>query len=117
MSDPDFAGRGQAKNEAFIAQNPANPRQLVAAFNDYRRGDGTCGAARSTNGGGSWQDSTVPTGFVRGLPTFGTARQYYQAAGDPSVAWDTKGNTYLSCQMFLRGNATAPNPDQSSDLS
>ena len=116
LTDPDLPGRGQAKNEASIAQNPMNPRQIVAAFNDYRRGDGTCGAARSTNGGASWQDSTVPTGFVRGLPTFGTARQYYQAAGDPSVAWDTKGNAYLSCQMFLRGNATAPNPDQSSGL-
>ena len=30
----------------------------------------------------------------------GVARQYWQAGGDTSVAWDTKGNAYLSCQMF-----------------
>jgi hypothetical protein len=115
LSDSDLAGRGQAKNEAFIAQNPMNPHQLVAAFNDYRRGDGTCGVARSTNGGTSWQDSTVPSGFVRG-DAFGVARQYFHAAGDPSVAWDTKGNVYLSCQMFLRGRTVSTNRDESSGL-
>jgi len=30
------------------------------------------------------------------------------------VAWDTKGNAYLSCQSFNRGTAVSPNPDQSS---
>ena len=27
---------------------------------------------------------------------------------------DTKGNAYLSCQMFNRGQAVSPNPDLSS---
>ena len=44
-------------------------------------------------------------GFTRGDAFGGFARQYWQAGGDTSVAWDTKGNAYLSCQMFMRGTA------------
>src|SRR5207302_98795 len=40
--------------------------------------------------------------------------QYWQAGGDTSVAWDSKGNAYLSCQLFNRGPATSTNPDRSS---
>jgi len=58
----------------------------------------------------------VPNGFVRG-DTFGAARQYFQAGGDTSVAFDSRGNAYLSCQQFLRGaGGLTPNPDQSSGL-
>ena len=53
-------------------------------------------------------------GFTRGDRFGGVARQYWQAGGDTSVAWDTKGNAYLSCQMFIRGDAVSNNPDQSS---
>src|SRR5450755_1932294 len=53
VTDPDLQGRGQAQNETAIAQNPFNPRQLVTGFNDYRRGDGTCGTAFSGNRGAS----------------------------------------------------------------
>jgi hypothetical protein len=66
VTDPDLQGRGQAQNETAIAQNPFNPRQLVTGFNDYRRGDGTCGTAFSGNGGASWNDTTMPNGFTRG---------------------------------------------------
>ena len=58
---------------------------------------------------------TAPTSFTRGA-TFGAARQYWGGGGDTSVAWDTKGNAYLSCQLFNRGQPTTPNPDQSSAL-
>ena len=103
VTDPDLQGRGQAQNETAIAQNPFNPRQLVAGFNDYRRGDGTCGTAFSGNGGSSWTDSTMPNGFTRGTAFGNVARQYWQAGGDPSVAWDTRGNAYYACQVFMRG--------------
>ena len=53
-------------------------------------------------------------GFVRGTNFGGKARQYFQAGGDTSVAWDTKGNAYFSCQMFDRGAGVSPNQDQSS---
>src|SRR5207245_1964456 len=42
------------------------------------------------------------------------ARQYWQAGGDTSVAWDTRGNAYLSCQVFQRGIGVTTNLDQSS---
>ena len=114
VTDPDLQGRGQAQNETAIAQNPANPRQLVAGFNDYRRGDGTCGAAFSGNGGSTWADSTMPNGFTRGTNFGGVLRQYWQAGGDPSVAWDSRGNAYYDCQVFMRGPGVTNNADLSS---
>jgi hypothetical protein len=114
VSAPNLQGRGQAQNETAIAQNPLNPRQMVAGFNDYRRGDGTCGTAYSGNGGSSWTDSTMPNGFTLGTNFGGVARQYWQAGGDPSVAWDSRGNAYFSCQVFMRGPGTTNNPDLSS---
>ena len=113
LTDSDLQGRGQAQNETSMAVDPNNPAHLVASYNDYRRGDGTCGVSYSLNGGKTWADTTTPNGFVRGDFT-GTAREYWQAGGDTSVAWDTKGNAYLSCQTFNRGSGASPNPDQSS---
>ena len=75
---------------------------MVASYNDYRRGDGNCYAAYSFDAGKSWSDTTPPMGFTRGGP-YGAAREYWQGGGDTSVAFDTKGNAYLSCQMFMRG--------------
>jgi hypothetical protein len=114
VSNANLQGRGQAQNETAIAQNPLNPRQMVTGFNDYRRGDGTCGTAFSGNGGSSWTDSTMPNGFTSGANFGGVARQYWQAGGDPSVAWDSRGNAYYSCQVFMRGPGTTNNPDLSS---
>jgi hypothetical protein len=114
LTDSDLQGRAQAQNETSIAGDPSQPTHLVASENDYRRGDGQCGASWSTNGGRQWTDSSVPMNFTRGTPTFGTDRQYWQAGGDTSVAWDTKGNAYLSCQTFNRGVPTTANPDLSS---
>jgi hypothetical protein len=114
VTDPDLQGRAQAQNETAIAQNPLNPRQMVAGFNDYRRGDGTCGTAFSGNGGSSWTDSTMPNGFTRGTAFGNVARQYWQASGDPSVAWDSRGNAYYACQVFMRPGFVTNNPDTSS---
>ena len=113
LTDADLQGRGQSQNETWMAVDPRNATHLVSSYNDYRRGDGTCGVSYSLDGGKSWADSTTPNGFTRGT-TFGAAREYWQAGGDTSVAWDSKGNAYLSCQMFNRGAGTSPNPDQSS---
>ena len=113
VSDPDLQGRGQAQNEESIAVDPTNPNHVVASQNDYRRGDGNCYAAYSLNGGKNWNDSTVPMSFTR-YPPGPQPREYWQAGGDTSVAWDTRGNAYISCQVFNRGGGTSPNPDQSS---
>lgn len=113
LTDSDLQGRGQAQNETYVAVDPGNPSHLVATYNDYRRGDGTCGVSYSLDGAKTWADATAPNGFTRG-DFVDSPRQYWQAGGDTSVAWDTKGNAYLSCQMFNRGSATSPDPDQSS---
>ena len=120
LSDPDLAGRGQANNETSIAYDPNAPDVMLASANDYRRGDGNCYTSYSGNGGKTWQDSTVPTGFTRGrvanVVDFGASRQYWGGGGDTSVAFDTKGNSYISCQLFNRGRPTTNNPDVSSAL-
>jgi hypothetical protein len=51
---------------------------------------------------------------TRGTAFGGKPREYWQAGGDPSVVWDSRGNAYYACQTFLRGSGTSPNPDQSS---
>jgi hypothetical protein len=112
LADPDLQGRGQANNEPSISVDPFDSRHLVASDNNYVRGDGTCGAHFSLDGGRSWSDSTIPNNFTRGPSGF--AREYWQAGGDTSVAWDTRGNAYESCQLFNRGTVASPNPDQSS---
>lgn len=114
LSDPDLQGRGQAQNETSIAQDPNNPNNLIASQNDYRRGDGNCYGAYSRNGGRTWDDSTVPMSFTRGTAFGNNLRQYWQSGGDTSVAFDTRGNSYLSCQVFNRGAAVSQNPDTSS---
>lgn len=111
ISDPDLQGRGQSQNEESIAADPNNPNHVVASQNDYRRGDGNCYAGYSLDGGKNWNDSTVPMSFTRNPSS---PREYWQAGGDTSVGWDTKGNAYISCQVFNRGSGASPNPDQSS---
>src|SRR5262249_18759119 len=111
LTDPDLQGRAQAQNETSIAVDPNNANHLVASYNDYRRGAGPCGSSYSLDGGRTWADSTMPNGFARGT-AFGKAREYWQASGDTSVAWDTRGNAYFSCQVFNRGARVSPNIDQ-----
>jgi hypothetical protein len=117
LTDTDLAGRGQAQNETAVAADPNKPSSLVASSNDYRRGDSSCITSYSTDDGRSWWDSTPPMSFTRG-DAFGggVARQYWQSGGDTSLAWDTKGNAYLSCLMFMRGQPVTVNPDTSSGL-
>src|SRR6185312_9080077 len=66
LTDGSLQGRGQANNEPSISQDPINPSHVVASDNNYIRGDGTCGAHFSLDGGKSWADSTVPNGFTTG---------------------------------------------------
>jgi hypothetical protein len=120
ITDADLAGRGQANNETSIAYDPHHPNIMLASANDYRRGDGGCYTSYTTDGGRSWQDSTPPTSFTRGqvadVVDFGASREYWHGGGDTSVAFDTKGNAYLSCQLINRGQPTTNNPDSSSAL-
>src|SRR5919201_5319782 len=116
LTDPDLQGRAQAQNETSIAIDPNNTNHLIASYNDYRRGDGTCGVSYSLDKGRTWNDATTPNNFTRNPVSAGSTfpREYWQAGGDTSVAWDSKGNAYLSCQLFKRGPATSGDPDRAS---
>ena len=117
LTDANLQGRGQAQNETSIAIDPTNSNHLVAGYNDYRRGDGMCGVSYSLDNGRTWNDSQpIPMNFTRGTSFDNSAREYWQAGGDPAVAWDTRGNAYYDCQTFNRGDSTSPNPDQSSGV-
>src|SRR3989442_1146036 len=115
LSDPDLQGRGQAQNEPYIAADPNQPNHVIASYNDYRRGDGTFGVSYSLDKGRTWNDSTTPNNFLRGA-LVNKPMECYQASGDTSVAWDTKGNAYLSCQLFKRGSGTSPDRDSSNGM-
>lgn len=115
LTDPDFQGAAQAKNETAIAVNPNDPNQIVAAFNDYRLGDGFVSVSFSRNGGLSWEDGIPPAQFTRGA-AFGAAAQFWQAGSDPSVAWDSVGNAYVAEILFQRGSPPTPDPDLSSAI-
>jgi hypothetical protein len=112
LSDPDLQGRGQANNEPSVAVDPFDPWHVVASDTSYARGDEGCGAYFSLDGGRNWTNTTVPNGFTSGPA--GVAREYWQAGGDTSVAWDTRGNAYISCQLFNRGSGASLDADQSS---
>jgi hypothetical protein len=114
ITDSDLQGRGQAQNETYVAVDPLNSHNVIAGYNDYRRGDSTCGISYSTDGGARWTDATMPNGFVRGAAFGGKPREYFQASGDPSVAWDTRGNAYYTCLEFKRGPGVTEDADQSS---
>lgn len=127
----NLEGRSQAHNETAIAVNPANHNQLVAASNDYKLGDGLDGGTSySSDGGRTWQNSEVPLQFSPGgdflagprnqcssTPEPGPPlRMYWQGGGDPSIAWDTKGNVYFAGLHFHRGSGVTENPDYSSGV-
>ncbi|MFL6222899.1 MAG: sialidase family protein, partial [Actinomycetes bacterium] len=114
LADADLTGRSQANNETSVAIDPATG-DLVMGDNDYRRGDSGCVAGYSRDGGRTWSDSEVPTGFTRG-DAFGAAREYWQGAGDPTVAFDTRGNAYFACLQFNRGQPITPVADVSSAI-
>lgn len=110
-----YAGRGQAQNETAIAVNPTNAQNLIGGQNDYRRGDGSCGADFSLDGGQHWGNALIPIGFtVPGVNDPSAARHYWTSSGDPSVAFDSTGAAYYTCGAFDRASPTSdqscPNP-------
>jgi hypothetical protein len=100
-------GCSSAQNETTVAVNPANPRNVVAASNDYRvfnareqRNDSNGVALASQDGGRTWTDVVLPkldfqTGAVGAL-------SYMDAAGDPAVAFGPGNTVYYANLVFSR---------------
>src|ERR1700737_1873484 len=110
-TDINLQGRAQAQNETTIAVNPLNPNDVVASANDYRRGDGGCGAYFSQDGGKTWGGGLIPNGFTRGAAFGKNSREYWTSGGDPAVAWDSTGTAFQQCQVFNRGFPVSQDPN------
>ena len=112
------------QNETAIAVDPNNPNRIVAGANDYvtrtwsctisgtpcsALGDGYSGTYFSNDGGQTWCcTATDPAHLGTLIPgvehlTGGP----YDAGGDPSVAFDSRGNVYYAGLGFNR--TSAPN--------
>ena len=76
-------------NECAISKNPTNPAQLFVSCNTSTAG---LFAARSTDGGATW---TYPDAADRTIAD-GDAGQGPAACCDPTTAWDTFGNLFLT---------------------
>jgi hypothetical protein len=119
------------QNETAIAVDPNNPNRVVSAANDYvtrtwdcmvgttpcsALGDGYSGTYYSNDGGAAWCCNSHPNpGYT---PTTDPAQigtqipgvehlvgGQYDAGGDPSLAFDSRGNAYYAGLGFDR---TAP---------
>ena len=76
VTDPDLQGRGQAQNETWPSRRTRSTRaNWWPGYNDYRRGDGTCGAVVLSGNGGRKLDrhAPCPTGSPAAPPS-ATAR-------------------------------------------
>jgi hypothetical protein len=115
---------GAPQNETAIAVDPNNPNRIVAGANDYvsrtwsctvsgtpcsALGDAYSGTYFSNDGGMTWCcTATDPAHLGTLIPgvehlTGGP----YDAGGDPSVAFDSRGNVYYAGLGFNR--TSAPN--------
>jgi len=120
LVNQDTAGAPQ--NETAIAVDPNNPNRIVGGANDYvtrtwdctvdgtpcsALGDGYSGTYYSNNGGSTWCcNSTDPSNIGTLIP--GVEHLVggpYDAGGDPSVAFDSKGQVFYAGLGF---NRTSP---------
>jgi hypothetical protein len=87
-ADVNLSEMENYQNECAIINNPSNKLQLFAACNNATGG---LFAARSTDGGMTWTypdaDKTIADG---------DANQGPLACCDPSLAWDTFGNLFIT---------------------
>ena len=88
-TDVNTSRKTNDDQECAIARNPANPNQVFTSCNTSTVG---LFAARSTDGGATW----IFTDAADRTIADGDAGQGPLACCDPTLAWDTFGNLYLS---------------------
>ncbi len=89
----DCSLRRQAEEQIVI--DPTDPNHLIAGQNDSRIGFNHCGIDFSFDRGRTWGDM-LPPFFQFILKDGHTA----DAASDPALAFDSRGNAYFSCIVF-----------------
>lgn len=95
------------QTDVDIAVNPLNSRNLIAGQNDSSIGWNHCAFDYSLDGGVHWGTGTPPF-FERGNHPVARHSIYhdtgtmhtYDAASGPSVAFDSRGNSYFTCTLF-----------------
>ena len=115
---------GAPQNEPAIAVDPNNPNRLVVGANDYVTatwtcttifgfpcslfGDTTLGGYYSNDGGQTWCCvSSSPDHLGTLVPGVNRlAGGDYGRASDPALAFDSRGNVYVSGIAFLKGFET-----------
>jgi len=114
-------GCNAAQNETTVAQNPNNPRNLVAGSNDYRvfnsresRNDASGWAYTTFDGGKTWKNVVAPhltfqTGAVAPL-------SLADSAGDPALAFGPHDTVYYANLVFSRAAPAAGGSQQSSGV-
>ncbi len=112
------------QNETAIAVDPNNPNRVVVGTNDYvsrtwdcfvgttpcsQLGDGYSGTDYSNDGGATWCcTSSDPSHLGTLIPgVTRLAGGTYDAAGDPAVTFDSRGNVFYAGLGFNR--TSAPN--------
>jgi hypothetical protein len=101
VTRPGLLGRGQGQNEPTVAVDPTDPDNVLFGQNDYRNGDSSCGFDYTLDGGKELGDGLLPESFS--APGFTAPRHYWDASGDPVVAFDSEGYGYFACLQFNRG--------------
>lgn len=82
-------------SEPWIAINPTDPNNYIAGMNDNRIGFNQTALAYSLDRGQTWGDFTVPfAGFI------GRGGHSFDAASDPAIAFDSRGNAYYAAILF-----------------
>jgi Bacterial Ig-like domain (group 3) len=88
-TDRNMSKMANYQNECAIVKNPTNKLQLFASCNNSTGGQF---AARSTDGGLTWVYPDPSKTIANGVnPALGPA-----SAGDPTLAWDTFGNLFIT---------------------
>ena len=87
-----------------VAVDPLDPGRVLVAQNDSRNGFNHCGVAWSSDGGLTWGDQTPPY-WQFTLMDGKTA----DGCVDPSVAWDSQGNSYVAATLNDVGSNAPPN--------
>ena len=85
--------------EPMIAVNPANPNNMIAAWQQDRWSNGGArgpGTAYSFDGGGTWTRTSVPMSRCSG----GTGANAFERASDPWVTFAPDGTAYQAALGF-----------------